>query len=55
MCAILRLHIHIIASQNLGRGDIAVRWPSARSESNDGSVLVDELEVVPAEEVGDGR
>lgn len=47
-------HADVAASQDLGLGLVTIRRPTTRSLSHDLTVLVDELEVVAAEEMGYG-
>ena len=54
MRTILGFHIYIITRQNLDFGDI-VAWARAWCGCNDLAVLVDDLEVVSAEEMRNGR
>lgn len=51
---IFLLHVDVAASQNLGLWFISIRRSATRGLSDDVAFLVDEFEVVAAEEVGNG-
>ena len=55
VCAVLGLHVHVVAArQDLRLGNVIGR-SSAGCHGHDLAVLVDELKIVPAEKMRDGR
>lgn len=57
MCPVLRLHVNIVAaSQDLGLGNVAIAARGgARGLSHHPPILIDKLEVVAAQQMGDRR
>lgn len=54
LCGVFLFHIDVSTGQNSGPWDVPIRCSASRSLGHDRAVLVDELEVVTAKQMGYG-